>query len=120
MRILPNIALLLVLALAGASKAYPVQAKAPAATPQPDHAKTASPQGDQKPQADSKEWIKRSNYYALTLLKIQAKYAPEFAGRQGVEGLDEQISQFPAGRREQQKADSKAALTQLQQALTQE
>jgi uncharacterized protein (DUF885 family) len=121
MRILPNIALLLVLALTGASKAYPVQAKTPAATPQPDQAKTAGRPIDQKPQADQKadpkEWIKRSNDYALVLLKIQAKYAPEFAGRQGVEGLDEQISQFPAGRREQQKADVKAALAQLQKAL---
>jgi uncharacterized protein (DUF885 family) len=70
--------------------------------------------------ADQKEWIKRSNEYAQVLLKVQAKYAPEFAGQSGVEGLDEQVTQFPADRRKQQKADSQAALAQLQKALATE
>ncbi len=67
-----------------------------------------------------KEWIKRSNEYAQPILKLQAKYGPEGAGRLGVEGLDEQISQFPANRREQQKADAQAALAQLEKSLAAE
>lgn len=63
------------------------------------------------------EWIKRSNEYAQILLKLQAKYAPEFAARQGVEGLDDQVSQFPSNRREQAKKDGLAAIEQLQKAL---
>ncbi len=63
------------------------------------------------------EWIKRSNEFAQQLLKVQAKYAPEFAARQGVEGLDDQISQFSSDRREKQKADARAALEQLRKAL---
>src|SRR5262245_33432476 len=70
--------------------------------------------------ADSKAWIKRSDEYAQILLKVQAKYAPEFAGQRGVEGLDEQVSQFPANRRTQQRADGQAALAQLQKALAAE
>ena len=66
------------------------------------------------------EWIKRSNEYAQILLQLQAKYAPEFAARQGVEGLDDQISQFPANRREQQKKDGQTAIEKLQKALTAE
>jgi uncharacterized protein (DUF885 family) len=74
----------------------------------------AAPQEQKPPQ---KEWIKRSNQFAETLLKIQFKYAPEFAAREGIEGLDDQISQFPSNRRELAKADERAALAQLQKAF---
>ncbi len=77
----------------------------------------ASSSGTSAPQ---KEWIKRSNEYAQILLKIQAKYGPEFAGQAGMQGLDDQISQFPANRRERQRADAQAAVTQLQKALADE
>ena len=97
--------LLLCLAMFATASTAGAQAKAETATPQ-----------KQKPQ-EQKEWIKRSNEYAQILIKIQAKYAPEFAARQGVEGLDDQVSQFPANRREQQKADARAALEQLQKAF---
>lgn len=70
--------------------------------------------------ASQRDWIKRSNDYAQILLKIQAKYGPEFAGRTGVQGLDEQVSQFPSDRRQKQKADSQAALAQLKKALGEE
>ncbi|HEX7284642.1 MAG TPA: DUF885 domain-containing protein [Candidatus Angelobacter sp.] len=63
-----------------------------------------------------KDWIKRSNEYAQILLKVQAKYAPEFAARQGVEGLDDQVTQLPSNRREQAKADIRAGIAQLQKA----
>jgi hypothetical protein len=103
MRKLINAALLLTLSGAGAVPACSTQAQALAPAP-----------------ADQKEWIKRSNEYAQILLKVQAKYAPEFGGRQGVEGLDEQISQFPPDRRRQQRADAQAALVQLQKGLATE
>jgi hypothetical protein len=70
--------------------------------------------------AGQKQWIQRSNEYAQISLKVLAKYQPEGAGRLGVDGLDAEISQFPANRREQQKADTQAALNQLQQALATE
>ncbi|HSM84490.1 MAG TPA: hypothetical protein VLT16_00005, partial [Candidatus Limnocylindrales bacterium] len=69
---------------------------------------------------DSRAWIKRSNDYAQILLQIQAKYAPEFAARVGIEGLDDQVTQFPQNHREQLKADLKSAITQLQQDLAAE
>jgi Bacterial protein of unknown function (DUF885) len=103
MRILMKAALFLTLSLAGAAPPNPTQAQALAAAP-----------------ADQKEWIKRSDEYAQILLKYQAKYAPEFAGQQGVKGLDEQVSQFPADRRRQQRTDAQAALAQLQKALATE
>jgi uncharacterized protein (DUF885 family) len=81
---------------------------------------TAQTETAPKEQKDQKEWIKRSNEFAQLLLKVQAKYAPEFAARQGVEGLDDQISQFSSDRRERQKADSRAALEQLRKALATE
>ena len=104
MQVLRNpVALFLTFACVVAIKALPQSAASPAATPAPQ-----------------KEWIKRSNEYAQILLKIQAKYAPEFAGQAGVQGLDAKISQFPPNRRDQQKADGQAALAQLQKALAEE
>jgi hypothetical protein len=72
------------------------------------------------PSAGQQEWIQRSNQFAQILLKLQAKYEPEGAGRIGIEGLDAEISQFPANRRERQKADTQAALSQLKKALASE
>ena len=83
---------------------------------------TAGAQAKPDPAAprEQKEWIKRSDEYAQVLLKLEAKFAPEFAAREGVEGLDDQISQFPANRRAEEKAASQNALTQLQKALATE
>src|SRR5262245_28205282 len=94
----------------GASSAQTAGGPAQAST----HAQTESGPKEQK------EWIKRSNEFAQILIKVQAKYAPEFAARQGVQGLDDQISQFSTNRREQQKADTRAALEQLRKALAAE
>src|SRR5262252_367211 len=102
MRVLSHCVLSVLLSIAGVTGAlYP-----PAAT--------------QSAPAAQKDWIKRSNEYAQILLKIQAKYGPEFAGQAGVQGLDEQITQFPPNRREQQKADGRAAISELQKALAKE
>jgi uncharacterized protein (DUF885 family) len=78
------------------------------------------PAATQSAPAAQKDWIKRSNEYAQILLKIQAKYGPEFAGQAGVQGLDEQVTQFPPNRREQQKADGRAAISELQKASAKE
>ncbi len=101
--------LLLCLAMSTTASTAGAQAKAETAATQEKKIQEKKPQ-------EQKEWIKRSNEYAQILIKIQAKYAPEFAARQGVEGLDDQVSQFPPNRREQQKADARAALEQLQKA----
>lgn len=80
----------------------------------------SEPEASQQQKPKQQEWIKRSNEYAQILIKVQAKYAPEFAAQQGVTGLDDQISQFPADRREKAKVDGQAALEQLQKALATE
>lgn len=83
----------------------------------------AQPQGS-KPSAPASAatpaWIARSNENAQILLKLQAKYAPEGASRQGIPGLDEQISQFTKDRRERAKADQLAAIQELKRRLSAE
>lgn len=99
MRILSTAVLSLLLLFTAAIAARAQQASSPGAPP-----------------ASQKDWIKRSNEYAQVLLKVQAKYGPESAGQAGVAGLDEQITQFPANRREQQKSDGRAAIAELEKA----
>ena len=55
---------------------------------------TVNPMNDTFAQAPE-EWVVRSNDNASVLLQIQAQFSPEFAGRFGVDGLDEQVSQLP-------------------------
>ncbi len=43
------------------------------------------------------EWVKRSNEYARVLLEVDAKFGPEGAGRIGVEGVDEAITDLSPG-----------------------
>jgi uncharacterized protein (DUF885 family) len=62
---------------------------------------------------EQKDWIARSNEYAQQLVALQAKYSPEMAGRMGVPGLDEQVMQLPADRREKQRADAEAMAAQI-------
>jgi hypothetical protein len=47
-------------------------------------------------------WIERSNENARLLRDIMARFTPEFAGRFGVEGLDEQVLTLPLDRTERQ------------------
>jgi hypothetical protein len=63
-------------------------------------------------------WIVRSNENAQVLLTVRAKYDPEGAAREGVSGLDEQISQFPSDRRTRVKADVENVLEQYRRQLT--
>jgi hypothetical protein len=96
-------ALLIILSL---SVYLPAVPQAQTTTPQ---AATAQP-----------DWIKRSNENAQILLKLQAKYSPEGAGRQGIQGLDEQITQLPKDLRERSRADQAAALQELKRRLAAE
>src|SRR3954463_9490912 len=63
----------------------------------------------------SREWIARSNQNAQVLLDVQAKYAPEFAARTGVSGIDDRISDFTPGHRERQREGIRQALATLQE-----
>src|SRR4051794_41604368 len=44
--------------------------------------------------AENGGWIARSNQNAQLLLDVQAQFAPEFAARTGVAGIDDRISHF--------------------------
>ena len=65
-------------------------------------------------QAADTDWVKESNQNAMLLLQVQAKYAPEFAGRTGVEGLDEKIFDLKPGVYERSRKDTEQALAELQ------
>ena len=96
-------ALLLCLAVISSTAVAVAQAKTEAAAP-----------------ANQKEWIKRSNEFAQTLLKIQFKYSPEFGSGEGMAEYDDKITQFPANQRELAKADGQAVLQQFQKDLAAE
>jgi uncharacterized protein (DUF885 family) len=66
------------------------------------------------PQAAAGDWIARSNQNAQALLDVQAKFAPEFAARTGVAGIDDRISDFNPGRRERQRQAVRQALSVLE------
>jgi uncharacterized protein (DUF885 family) len=66
------------------------------------------------PRASSGDWIAKSNQNAALLLEVQAKFAPEFAARTGVTGIDDRISDFTPGRRERQRQAIRQALSVLE------
>ena len=43
----------------------------------------------------NEDWVTRSDENALLLFDVQAQFNPEFAGRFGIQGLDENIFQLP-------------------------
>src|SRR6185312_12728675 len=71
--------------------------------------------------ADEQAWVKESNQNAMVLLKVTAQFAPEFAGRTGVEGLDDKIFDLKPGvyeRGQQAGADAIAELKKRQKTTT--
>ena len=64
-------------------------------------------------QAADTDWVQESNQNAMLLLQVQAKYAPEFAGRTGVEGLDDKIFDLKQGVYERSRKDTEQALAEL-------
>src|SRR6185295_10427962 len=63
----------------------------------------------------SRDWIARSDQNAQLLLEVQARFAPEFAARTGVSGIDDRISDFNPGYRERQRQAAREAIATLEQ-----
>ncbi|HYY53503.1 MAG TPA: DUF885 family protein, partial [Myxococcales bacterium] len=62
----------------------------------------------------SRDWIPRSNENAQVLLDVAIRFAPEFAARTGLEGIDERISDFTPGHRERQRQALREAISALE------
>jgi hypothetical protein len=58
-------------------------------------------------------WIEESNTHARVLLEVRAKYTPEFASSQGVDGYDEEVFDLKPRNVERMLADTEAALAKL-------
>lgn len=65
-------------------------------------------------------WVTKSNQNAQLLIDVMARYSPEDAGREGVQGLDEQISSAKPGEPERFRKDLAAARDELQKRLAAE
>ena len=63
--------------------------------------------------ADSPAWVEKSNRNAQVLLKLQARFFPESAGKSGVSGVDEQIIDMKPDAPERQMQAMKAAELEL-------
>ena len=63
------------------------------------------------------DWTSRSNENAKVLIDVFSKYNPEFAGQLGVEGVDQNIVDLGQGFIERSKADTRAAIQELQSRL---
>ena len=59
-------------------------------------------------------WIERSNAHAQLLLDVLAKFRPEGAARNGMSGIDDQVTDFTPGHRERVRAAVRAATAELQ------
>ncbi len=77
----------------------------------------ASSSAQQSPDRGQPAWVAKSNEYAQILLNVRAKYSPEDAGRNGVAGLEEAVTQLPPDRRVHLNADTRDALAQLRRQL---
>ena len=60
------------------------------------------------------DWVKESNQNAMVLLKVNAQFAPEFAGRSGVDGLDDKIFDLKQGAFERRQKATGAAIKELE------
>src|SRR5205823_10609081 len=65
-------------------------------------------------------WVSKSNENAQILLNIEARYAPEGAGKLGVSGLDEQISIPSADKGKHFRQDAAASVKVLRSRLAAE
>jgi hypothetical protein len=62
-------------------------------------------------------WVEKSNQNARLLIDIDARYSPEGAGRDGVAGLDDRITELAPDRTERMRADYSAARKELESRL---
>ena len=67
--------------------------------------------------AAEQEWVNKSNEHAKVLLETMARFSPESAGRTGVDGLDEQISQISEKVRLEEIAAQRQAIVELNKRL---
>jgi uncharacterized protein (DUF885 family) len=72
-----------------------------------------TPQAASQPPPDHRA-IERSNANAQLLLDVSARFTPEYAAREGVTGLDENIVDFAPNHEARQREAYAAALAQLQ------
>jgi len=70
--------------------------------------------------ADTPEWVQRSNEIAYHLLEASAQFAPEFSGQTGVAGFDEEIFDLKANLYERQQAVEMEQLAYLEDVLAEE
>ena len=70
--------------------------------------------------ASDSSWVEDSNAHAQGVLKVMAKYSPEGAGSLGVDGLDEQISDYEKRVYERSMADLQKVIKDLNRRLKKE
>ncbi len=70
--------------------------------------------------AQSPAWVQKSNQNAQLLIAIMARYSPESAGAEGVEGLDDQITALPPEQALRFRKDTAIARFELQKRLAAE
>jgi hypothetical protein len=66
------------------------------------------------------DWVQKSNRNAQLLIDIDARYSPESAGRQGVTGLDGEISVLTSDLGARERQDLRAAAIELETRLSAE
>ena len=69
------------------------------------------------PAAHAETWVEKSDAHAQILLDQMAAQSPEGAGGFGVDGLDEEISEFEPGMYENSQRESKEILAELERRL---
>ncbi|HEY1754228.1 MAG TPA: DUF885 domain-containing protein [Bryobacteraceae bacterium] len=67
--------------------------------------------------AQTPAWVAKSNQNAQLLIDIDARYGPESAGASGASGLDERVTVMPPDMPERIRADTQAAIKELQSRL---
>ena len=66
------------------------------------------------------DWIERSNENAQWLLREQARFSPESAGQNGLDGVDEEITDLAPGRSERLIEANEAQIAELHRRLAEE
>ena len=70
--------------------------------------------------ADDADWVEKSNEHAQVVLEVMSQFSPEGAGRIGVDGLDEQITDLGPGIYERSLQATRDVLAELEVRLAKE
>ena len=70
--------------------------------------------------ADDADWVEKSNENAQIVLEVMSKFSPEGAGRIGVDGLDEQVTDLGPGIYERSMQATRDVLAELEVRLAKE